>query len=282
MTSVSPAAQASRSAAGRHRSSAALLLVVLVVSSCATGDGGGRRVSRRGFESGSFRGWYREFPDDDAASIVTDPVADGEFAARFEVSSDDRRITGGLRSEVSELWHKAPFGREMWYRFSTFIPADIPTPTYRCVIAQWHAWPDLLRGEAWRSPVIAIEYRLDQMMIRICHNAERVQKDNSQASNNKTVLYRSPEHGKRDVWHQFVARVVFDPFSSGELTVWIDGDQVVDYHGPLAYNDRKGPWFKMGIYRDAGPSPFVIYHDDYRRGRSAADIGLPGYPATRN
>lgn len=250
-----------------------LLMAVcgITLLSCAGVDGG--------FESGRFRGWYREFPHPDAARIVAEPVHDGRYAARFESGPDDRRITGGLRSEVSELFYKAPFGREMWYRFSTLIPGESPAAAFRCVIAQWHAWPDLVRGEAWRSPVIAIEYRLNRFIIRICYNAERVQQDNTSASNNKTILYRSPEHGARDVWHDFIIRAVFDPAGDGRLSVWIDGDHVVEYSGPLGYNDRAGPWFKMGVYRDWSPSTFVVYHDSYRRGRSYEHIGLARPPA---
>lgn len=240
---------------------------IVLLASCST-------TVERGFESGTFRGWYREFPDRRSATIVGSPVRRGSYAARFEVAADDETITGGLRSEVSELFYKAPYDTDMWYRFSTYIPDDWPDSDARCVIAQWHAWPDLLRGEAWRSPVIAVEYRSESFLIRICHNDERVQHDNARTSNNKTILYNSDARSQKGVWHDFVVHAVFSPAGDGTLRVWIDGEPVVEYLGALGYNDRRGPWFKMGIYRDPTPEPFVLYHDDYRRGRTAADIGF--------
>jgi hypothetical protein len=37
------------------------------------------------------------------------------------------------------------------------------------------------------------------------------------------------------------------------VTVKRDGVPVVDYRGPLGYNDQQPPYFKVGIYRDTQP-----------------------------
>jgi hypothetical protein len=53
---------------------------------------------------------------------------------------------------------------------------------------------------------------------------------------------------------------------------WLDGKQVIGYRGPVGYNNDKGPYFKFGLYHYDGIKPFIIYHDEYRRGFSRKDV----------
>jgi hypothetical protein len=220
---------------------------------------------RRDFEGGGLWRWSHEFAAPHAVRIVPDPVDPGNHAARFELRPGDRPVNLGHRAELSEFGFKAPFGREMVYEFRTLIPADWPNQDVRCLIAQWHAWHDWVFAEALRSPVLGIEYRDDAFLIRLCHNDAWIQRDNSAASNHKTVLYRSDAHAAKGVWHTFKVQVRWSPGPDGALHVWIDGEPVVAYEGPIGYRDALGPYFKMGLYRDETPDTFVIYHDDYRR-----------------
>src|SRR5690606_30937786 len=50
----------------------------------------------------------------------------------------------------------------------------------------------------------------------------------------------------------------FDPFGGGSLDVWRDGVQLVDYNGPLAYNDKVGPYLKQGVYRETASEAFAV------------------------
>ncbi len=61
----------------------------------------------------------------------------------------------------------------------------------------------------------------------------------------------------------------------GQVEAWLDGNRVIDYLGPIGYNDRLGVWFKWGIYRDDHPVSQFLYHDEYRRGGSYSDVA-PG------
>ena len=47
-----------------------------------------------------------------------------------------------------------------------------------------------------------------------------------------------------------------------------------DWRGPLAYeNEGEGPYFKLGVYwSPAGLKPIVVYHDNYSRGHSYAEV----------
>jgi hypothetical protein len=219
----------------------------------------------RDFEKGGLWAWSHEFAAPHAVQLVPDPVDPDNQVARFERRPGDRPVNLGRRAELSEFAFKAPFGREVVYRFRTYIPSDWPNQDVRCLIAQWHAWHDWVLAEALRSPVLGIEYRDDAFLIRLCHNEAWRQQDNSPASNHKTVLYRSDAYAEKGIWHTFEVRVRWSPDPDGAVRVWIDGHPVVDYVGPIGYRDALGPYFKMGLYRDETPDTFVIYHDDYRR-----------------
>jgi len=145
------------------------------------------------------------------------------------------------------------------------------------VIAQWHGWPDKEFGEVWRSPVLSIRYSNYHFLIKICYSSKRIQTHNFWTSTNKTVLYASDEYAQKGIWHDFVVNVNWTYKKSGYLNVWIDGNQVIEYKGPIGYNDSVGPFFKMGIYRDDIAETFVIYHDEYRGGYSPADIGIENF-----
>ncbi len=232
----------------------------------------------RDFEKGTLQGWYREFaprlgqPEPPAVQVVPDPVQADNLVVRFELRQGDPKVNLGYRAELSEYAFKAPLHTDLWYAFRTFIPESWPNQDVRCLIAQWHAWHDWPWGEALRSPVLGIEYRDSAFLIRLCHSDVKIQTDNSLRSNNKTVLYISDEYAQKGTWHNFVINVRWSPQEDGYLNIWIDGHQVVQYQGPIGYNDALGPYFKMGIYRDDVPDPFVLYHDAYRRGYSAEDI----------
>ena len=219
----------------------------------------------RDFERGGLWRWAHEFAAPHSVRIVPDPTDPGNRVARFELRPGDRPVNLGLRAELSEFAFKAPFRQEMVYRFRTYIPEDWPNQDVRCLIAQWHAWHDWVLAEALRSPVLGIEYRDDAFLIRLCHNDRWIQRDNTRESNHRTVVYRSDAHAEKGVWHTFEVQVRWSPDPDGTLKVWIDGEPVVDYAGPIGYRDALGPYFKMGLYRDATPDTFVIYHDDYRR-----------------
>ncbi len=58
---------------------------------------------------------------------------------------------------------------------------------------------------------------------------------------------------RRNHWYVFDVTIRFDPQGQGMVTVKRDGVQVVEYRGPLGYNDEQPPYFKVGVYRDTQP-----------------------------
>lgn len=222
-------------------------------------------------------GIVSQAPGPHSIRIAPDPLIPQKRVVRFEVRKGDlwlddaqRGMLGVERAELSEPEYRAPFRTDLWYRFRVLIPEESTDQVTRCLIAQWHATPDTHLGEVLRSPVLGIEIRGKEFLIRKCHNQVRVQFNNKK--NNKKRLYHSNEFAEKNVWHYFIVNVKWSWENDGHCRVWIDGHQVVDYSGPIGYNDARGPYFKAGIYRDGIPGTHILYFDDYHRGNAAAEI----------
>lgn len=216
-------------------------------------------------------------PSPHSIRIAQDPLDPGNPVVRFEVRKGDiwpsdvhRGMLGVERAELSEPEFCAPFRTDLWYRFRVLIPEESTDQVTRCLIAQWHATPDIHLGEVLRSPVLGIEIRGKEFLIRKCHSSVKVQFNNKE--NNKKRLYKSSEFIQKNVWHSFIINLAWSWEDDGYCRVWIDDRLVVDYKGPIGYNDDKGPYFKTGIYRDTVSGTHILYLDGYERGSTAAEI----------
>lgn len=74
-------------------------------------------------------------------------------------------------------------------------------------------------------------------------------RNNSPASHHKTVVYRSEALAQKGVWHTFKAQVRWSPDPDGRLRMWINGEQVVDYAGPIGYGMR---WVRISRWDYTG------------------------------
>jgi hypothetical protein len=92
-------------------------------------------------------------------------------------------------------------------------------------------------------------------------------------------------------WTDWVFRVKWSYLNDGIVEVWKDGKKVVSrIDMPIGFNDQKGPFFKMGIYKGQwekepadgstldAVSYRVIYHDEFRMadGRGSYAAVAPG------
>ena len=78
------------------------------------------------------------------------------------------------------------------------------------------------------------------------------------------------QHQKCDLMLDFVFRVRYSPAKDGVVQVWVNGQLVVDYSGPLAEPDKEKNRFynKIGLYRDRLKQPMTLYFDNYTAGHS--------------
>jgi hypothetical protein len=219
-----------------------------------------------GFEHGDFRGWIPEFPESYSGQIVEAPVRCGQYAARFEWRPGDIPWTGGYRAEINEYYVKATQGQPLWYAFSSWIPASWQG---EAVITQWHATPD--PGEVWRSPPLALRYDGDRLRVTARTSPEPIQRDNDAPEWDLYVDDQLPT----EEWNDWVFRVVWSWEQDGSVAAWLNGVKVIDYIGPIGYNDIDGTYFKFGIYNQGVSFIQVIFHDEYRRGKTPSAVIPP-------
>lgn len=176
---------------------------------------------------------------------------------RYEPASDD-----GAASERAELteswWFYSRIGRTYAYSFSLYLPKEFQRTSERLVLAQWKQLCEARRCRP-DNPVLAIRY--DSGMLKI------TRRDESDAQ----VLYRGSED-VRGRWLDFRFVIRFDPSDQGRVDATLNGQTIVQYRGPTAYQPAPGypvsgfVYFKTGLYRDAlGEEPWTVYLDEYRK-----------------
>jgi len=202
-----------------------------------------------------------------AVQMQTNVVRAGHGAAMVTVQSGEKfeaGVNGNKDSERAELLEArkltAKEGTAFEQSFSLFIPTNFPIVPVRLVIAQWKQYcPD--GGHCYDdSPVLALRYISGKLRITHQTNAEAI------------TLFQTKEE-LRGKWTDFKFQTRFTAGTNGYVRAWINGQQVIDYHGPNAYAEDDATsyphpsyfYFKMGLYRDVMPEPMTLYIDEYRK-----------------
>jgi len=165
-------------------------------------------------------------------------------------------------------------GKEYWYGFSVFLPQDHVPDNIWELVAQWHGRPDFDLGEDWRNPCMALRPQSDgnwhvsliwDSKANTFESGERVY----DGSRNWTVGPYA-----RGEWTDWVFHVKWSYEDDGLLEIWQNDILIITRNGPNCFNDAKGPYFKMGIYKGwkdrYDPVGIVaertLYHDEVRIG----------------
>jgi hypothetical protein len=217
-----------------------------------------------------------------SATLLRLPDHPATRLVQFEIKPGDAQISQGTRAELRDPY-EAVNGEETWYRLTTALPKDFPVDRrQRLVLAQWHehAAPG---GNSLRPP---LAHRLvgGALVVDLWNQAVY---DKSNGLDEGLAIYRDPSF-KTGVFHEFIYRVVWNPGSGGAVTGWRrerclipDKDcssgpwqKFVDYRGPIGYASVLGYYFKFGVYTTHKfDKPLVVYHADFKRGATAADVG---------
>ncbi len=216
------------------------------------------------FGGEDLRGWRAS---GNRPTITESPTRAGR---RVLCSSLDRnRDRYPDRTEVSGPY--ADIGKEYWYGFSIFLPEDYVPDRVWEIVAQWHAPPDSDIGEKWRNPVMALSTTGGRWSWVSRWDAKRNTFESGKREYGGTREFDLGPY-PRDVWTDWVVHVKWSFRPDGFLQVWKDGRKVIDQNGPNAFNDTRGPFFKMGLYKGWGDprkrsdavSKRVVYHDEFR------------------
>ena len=200
----------------------------------------------------------------------------GRKSCRFESRREDPEVANCPGRAELKVQKTKPIVEE-WYAWSIYVPKEMQ-PDVSEILGQWHAVPDFKEGETWRSPPMAVRLEQDKWHISGHYAEKRV----STNRNRKQAFSRTLEPIHKDVWTDWVFHIKWDyrtPANGGAglVRAWqqVDGKgykKIIDYTGPVGYNDELGVYLKWGIYkypwkRTRGKqSPRYYYYDEVKIG----------------
>lgn len=227
------------------------------------------------FEKGEFSKWKKELCCQHSAIIVNSPTRAGKHAVKFTLNKGDPYVASSKRAELR--LDSVPANSERWYGFSMFLPSNYKVDPSFDIVTQWHKRPDSDLGESWRSPALSILTQNGALHLHRRWDPNQVTNNNTPGPGaGKETIYLGPY--QTGVWTDFVFHIKWSHKSDGLLEVWKNGKLVVTKTGPNTYNDKTGPFLKMGIYKPhwkskpkrSKTSKRVIYFDEVRVGNANA------------
>ncbi len=223
--------------------------------------------------SGDLNNWSKEISRQDAVTISNTVSRKGNSSARFEFTKDDViRYKGAKRAEVKLGVQKQSEG---WFGMSVFLPSDFIKDPIPEIIAQWHAYPDLELGEQWISPPLALTIKNDRYFATMIYSSAKVTH-----SGNWTVKEFDLGPVEKNKWTDWAFRINWSYGKDGVLEVYKNKQKLISYAGPIGFNDKYYPYFKMGIYKwgwagwasSSPASKRVLYIDEVKVGDRSANL----------
>ena len=225
---------------------------------------------------------------------------------RFEVRQDDYfegvpgsdtdtgdQAQGKNRSEISSF-RSMQNGREFIIDFDVLVEAGQPNTADFLVLAQLHQTEDRdangVPTDFSGPPPMTIQLRGDRLEVVGRTDANKTTTADSLTrltapgydTPSTNTLYLDTDPIARDTWINMRIEVTFDHTGvSGGLKVLRDGVAIVDYSGPIGYNDDIGPYLQMGVYRGktSGPIPETTAAQ-FREIEVTADGSPPAFNGT--
>ena len=198
---------------------------------------------------------------------------------RFEVRGDDYydnptvpaatddEAQGKNRSEIVSRKY-TQFERQFNLEFDVMVESGAANTADWLLLAQLHQSEDVDENgnllDASASPPLALQLNGELMEIVGRANSDRFLPPSNLdelsyppriALNGQNTMYLDTNPIVRDQWYTMRFEIVFDHAEggSGSLRVFRDGQLLVDYDGPLGYNDAVGPYLQLGVYRKEAP-----------------------------
>lgn len=178
---------------------------------------------------------------------------------RFEVRSGDQWYQDPGYKERSEIRGETVYddGQTLHVQYDMMIEPGAKNTADWLVLGQFHADDDK------SSPPFAVELVGDRLAIV---GRYRMPGDDDYT---KLDLFVDGRDIERGVYHWVEITAKFDNAGGGSLEVWCDGEQIVDYDGPLGYGN--GVYWKQGIYREESSETLAV---DVRYLSVASDGGV--------
>lgn len=222
------------------------------------------------FETGDFTGWVRELCCSYSAVVGnTFPVRDGRYSVKFTLRKNDPDVSGSRRAELRHP--PVPANSAYTYRFSIFLPTNYVYEQHSEIVNQWHSIPDKNLGEKYPSPPLYFRIQSGRWSLGRRWDPNQITVNNTPGPGGGMEMIDLGPY-QVNVWTDWKVYVKWSYRSDGVLQVWKNGTLVKSINGPNTYNDAKGPYFKIGIYKPiwkTNPSRSslnerVLYYDAVR------------------
>lgn len=114
-------------------------------------------------------------------------------------------------------------------------------------------------GEQGHSPPFAIAMKGEKMEIGARYSYKKI---SDPWDFTHVPLFRDGADIQRGHVYRMRILTEFNAGGSGTIRVWRDGRQIVDYHGGLGFNDDRGPYLKLGVYRASAHTTYAAVFRD--------------------
>ena len=213
---------------------------------------------------------------DHSVNVVDAVARKGKKAVRFESRRDDPLVANSPGRAELKVQKTKPIVEE-WYAWSIYVTEN-SVPDIAEIVGQWHASPDFDKGEDWRSPPMAVCLMDDNWFISGYYAPQQVNNNR----NRKKGFSKTIGKVQKGVWTDWVFHINWDyrekdNGGKGFVEAWQQVDskgykKVIDYQGPIGYNDERGVYLKWGIYKypwkhqKGNQSPRIHYYDEVKIG----------------
>ncbi|MBK8970422.1 MAG: heparin lyase I family protein [Hahellaceae bacterium] len=232
------------------------------------------------FESGTYKDLNWNVSGN--APVVTNSgvtACSGKYVMRVDLN----RYTSNTsyRTEVGNILfgnneRNLDLFKTYWMSLAIYLPSDWKDDPNEDILFQLHDQPD--SGEPWKHPAMALKTSDDRWKVSILADSRSI----SDGSNYSTSASMDLGALKRGSWTTIVMQTRISYKSDGFLNVWVNGN-LKSYSGPIGFNDKLGPYIKIGNYKPAwqpgidwginsGVSTRRHYVDEVRVGDSAATV----------
>ncbi len=170
---------------------------------------------------------------------------------------DNDQALGKNRSEVGSF-RSTQVGREFNLSYDFLVESGAPNKADWLLLSQMHQTRDRAADgttiDEMASPPLALMLRGEHLEIAARTDPNKVTSSTPErivGPGQTDTMWLDDAPLQRDVWHSIRYQMVFDSDVSGagRLAVWLNDTQIVDYTGPLGYNNDIGPYLQLGVYR---------------------------------
>jgi Polysaccharide lyase/K319L-like, PKD domain/Secretion system C-terminal sorting domain len=197
---------------------------------------------------------------------------DGNPSGRFQLNYGNPQIDGGVRAEFETPTINST--KELWIGFALYLPISYVYDDQGDITGQVH-------DQSGISPPLSIFNSKGHTYITVRYDLH------STPSNNTATVYNydlgTTLTGQ---WVDYVIHEKFSTGSDGLVQIWRNGAEVVNYSGPLGYDNSGYPYVKFGIYKwpwSSGPSEVssrVAYYDDIKIAGPSGSYALVAPPSS--